>query len=529
MTKKLICALLLVTSLAVTGCGLGRGDKKKDRAPLKEKNEQQASGEDESRDSNDGDNKKKTKKDRNAEIHYTYQNHPLEATYKNQTFTLGSYYTMELDEEAADEYPELDVLINKYNSKTGKEVKEFVSGSKPELIEMWNEGFTGYYEEDFFLYPVRSDNKVFSFVEEIYEFYGGAHGSTLFVGYNYDPATGREIEFDDIVKDTSKLPEIIVDDLIDQNPDLKDYFDDMTSDKEALISGIPARLDENAKGLAWALDYDGIRINFEDYAMGSYAAGARSVKISFKDHPEIFTDNYNDYKDRRVPDIGDIAVKKEDADKIVTENETEESTEIEKPVAVDIIELTDEDQYRLNLFISNFAEQGFYFYDEKDVDVSALAEFAYLWSKINSYSDIETEDSYYKLSLKKVRAITERYFDIKLSDEDLYDHDWDKSIYGAFCRKGYYYVPAADGESYTTLAVVEQAEDAGDGTLWLYFTTYNLDLDIYMDSDEEIPKKYYTMNKKEAEDSSDLSSGFQGMAIVKKDGDTFKLKYYKQY
>ena len=68
-----------------------------------------------------------------------------------------------------------------------------------------------------------------------------------------------------------------------------------------------------------------------------------------------------------------------------------------------------------------------------------------------------------------------------------------------------------------------------DGTLWLYFTTFNLDLDVYWDSDEGISKKYYSMSFKEAMDSKDLEMGYGGMAIVKKEGDSYKLKYYKIY
>ena len=127
------------------------------------------------------------------------------------------------------------------------------------------------------------------------------------------------------------------------------------------------------------------------------------------------------------------------------------------------------------------------------------------------------------------KSIVDKYFGIRLSDDELYGYDWSKSEHETFCKSGYYYAPAADGETYTGLAIVEQAEDTGDGTLWLYFTTFNLDLDVYWDSDEGISKKYYSMSFKEAMDSKDLEMGYGGMAIVKKEGDSYKLKYYKIY
>ena len=49
-------------------------------------------------------------------------------------------------------------------------------------------------------------------------------------GFNYDPATGKSLEFDDVVSDTSDLPDIIFDELIRQNPDLKAYFDELPSE-----------------------------------------------------------------------------------------------------------------------------------------------------------------------------------------------------------------------------------------------------------------------------------------------------------
>lgn len=539
MKRKLVCTFITVTALAITGCGLSRGTGNKDREPVKnDKQEDQAVFDDNSADSEEKEDKKAEKDDtgkkekRLAKIRYTYQNHPLEATYGNDTFTMGGYYSIEIDEDAKDEYPELSEAIEKHNSEIEKEVRDFVNGSKEEVLEMWNEGFTGYYEEDYFLHPVRADEKVFSFVDETYAFYGGAHGSTAFAGYNYDPATGRQIEFDDVVKDTSNLPEIIVDELIDQNSDLKDYFDELPSDKDNLLAGIPDRLEDNAKGLSWAIDYDGIRINFEDYAMGTYAVGVQSMKIRFKDYPEIFTDRYADYENGKVPEIENIAEKLDDAaTEVLKEDDGKDrgaSKDKEKPAGAKVIRLSKDDQYKLNMFISNFSEQGFGFYDETEKkNAAALADFAYMWTKINKYKDIEMEGSYYKLSFDKINKVLDKYFGVKLSDDELYGFDKADSKGEAFCKNGYYYVPAADGESYTGFAVVEQAEDMGDGTLWLYFTTYNLDLDIYWD--KGITKKYYSMSATDARDSKDLETGYGGMAIVKKAGDSYKLTYYKTY
>ena len=50
---------------------------------------------------------------------------------------------------------------------------------------------------------------------------------------------------------------------------------------------------------------DGILLNFEDYAMGIFAAGSVSIKINFSDYPELFTDTYNNYKNMEMPIVTD--------------------------------------------------------------------------------------------------------------------------------------------------------------------------------------------------------------------------------
>lgn len=476
-------------------------------------------------------------------ITYTYRNNPVEGSYGKDIYALGNYCTIELDEEIRDKYPELSNVADRFNSDMEKEIMDFVRGSDADVLEMWEEGFLGYYEEDRLFHPVRADGKVFSFFTENYSFYGGAHGTTSFTGYNYDPETGEEISFDDVIKDTDNLPEIIFDELTAQNGDLKDYFDELPSDKENLMNSIPGRLENNADGLSWALDYDGIRFNFEDYAMGSYAIGSQTVKISFSDYPEIFTDSYTDYEEsRRVPDIEEIAVKLEDAGTIeigdvssAGNSEDRTSTDNNRDKEVPdlpkghIINISKDDQNKMNLFVSNFAEQGFREYDDEYPDVSVLTEYAYIWSRINKRSNIEIENSYYKIGFDKIKEIVDKYFGLRLTNDDFYEYNWAKSRSGGFCKNGYFYVPAADGESYPAFAVVEQAEDSGNGILWLYFTTYEVSLDTYWDSGDSVPKKYYSLSAKEASEAPYLTKGYQGLAIVRKDGESYKLKYYKLY
>ena len=287
-------------------------------------------------------------------IFFSYQN--INYILKNPTsdsdLMSGNYYKIDLDSSDIKLYPNLYEALCTYNEGEDKRVKDSMNASVPDMIEFQNEGFEGSGNVFTDIYLVRADDKAFSFGILDYSFLGGAHGFTQYYGYCYDPKTGEKIEFSDIVKETDKLPQIIVDELEKQNEDLKEYFKQCPDDKNNLLTDIPSRLEDNAKGLAWALDYDGLWVYFEDYAMGSYVAGSQSVKISFADYPDIFTDTYDNYKYGEIPDIKTQATKKEDAPESVIVASTDNKDAVnddpffglwvesykEKQLALDLVE-----------------------------------------------------------------------------------------------------------------------------------------------------------------------------------------------
>ena len=250
-------------------------------------------------------------------IFFSYQNNDLELKNPSSSALMmeGNYYSISLDSSDSRLYPQLSNALDTYNAAEEKRVTDAMSSAAPDMIELQGNGFDG--SGDIFtdIYLLRADEKAFSFCISDYSFLGGAHGFTQYYGYCYDPKTGERINFSDIFKSTYDLPGIIVDELLKQNEDLIGYFKECPSDKENLLADIPSRLENEAKGLAWALDYDGIWFYFEDYAMGAYVAGSQAVKVSFSDYPEIFTNTFVNYKADDVPDIKTQYEKKEDAPK----------------------------------------------------------------------------------------------------------------------------------------------------------------------------------------------------------------------
>lgn len=528
--KKQIIALILACVMvtlpacnADNGSGNTRTEKEKD---TKEDNKDKKDKSDWSSIDDKDDKGKKSKKD--DDIKWSYRSNPVALQDGDDVLASGNYVTVILSDETTKNYPELAQVIDLFNQYSGENMTSYLSGSEEAIRELRSEGSPLGYEEDWIIHPLRSDSNVFSFVMEYYSYMAGAHGTTSYDGFHYDPKKGQEIAFSDAVKDTEGLPQIIIDELIAQNDDLKEYFDELPSDKEHLLEDVTERIGNGAKNLAWGLSYEGLEVFFEDYAMGSYAAGTRHVTIKFKDYPEVFAEEYVYDKKGKKPDIDKLATKLNDADTVMLRIKgpsmpsiNESSADQGEPVS-----LSSGDLQKLNIFISNFAEQGMRFYDDKLNDVSVIANFAYLWSKINKPENIKTEDSYYKVSFDTVNSVANKYLGRTVSDDDFNSFPW-KDVDTGFVKNGWYYVPAADGESYTSFAVTDSVTKTDDGSYNVSFTVYDLDIDAYWDNDELIPKRYYSLTSSQAASASELTKNTTGKATVRKNGDSYVLVKYE--
>ncbi|MCR5402557.1 MAG: DUF3298 domain-containing protein [Butyrivibrio sp.] len=246
-------------------------------------------------------------------IPFSYKSHPYSYVEDDEEFALGNYYTIEINDLVKRNYPALVKALDRFSDKSEEYLLNFFKENQSEIREMFKDGARLSYESDQYFDPVRADGRVFSFEIQDYTYLAGAHGFGGFVGYNFDPQTGKEISFSEVLKTVDGLPNIIVNELETQNEDLSEYFKNCPGDRERLLKDIPRRLEDNARYLQWTIDYDGIWVYFEDYAMGSYAVGMQKVKLKFDDYPEIFTDTYNNYKSSSVPAIRGIATEAKDA------------------------------------------------------------------------------------------------------------------------------------------------------------------------------------------------------------------------
>ncbi|MCR5591517.1 MAG: DUF3298 and DUF4163 domain-containing protein [Lachnospiraceae bacterium] len=233
--------------------------------------------------------------------------------------TTGIIYSFTLDGESAKEYPELAAKIDEINEEAYSDFVESMESATAQSLQRHMDGWGYPYEEDRTAAITRADERAFSYYVCNFSYLGGAHGYTDFSAEAIDSVTGEDIEFRDVVKDVSDFPQIVFDELVRQCPDMEGYFDGLSTDKENLLARI--KEDASSDGPVWSLGYDGITVYFEDYAMGSYAAGAQIVEIPYSSHSEIFDEKYFTY-DGDVPDAAShVNTKEEDAKlPLVSEN-----------------------------------------------------------------------------------------------------------------------------------------------------------------------------------------------------------------
>lgn len=175
---------------------------------------------------------------------------------------LASTLEAELNERNRTYQSELDTLIeaNRTEKEYGRDVEYTLNTKK---------------------YIKRADSVVLSILDSVSGYTGGAHGSYNVFGYNYDTQSGKILKFSDVVSDPvaflkladSKIQESFSDDF-ETPSSLDDFHEDYDT------------------SIIWTVDYQGVKIYFNPYTLGSYALGRVETEIYFSEAPELFNSKY---------------------------------------------------------------------------------------------------------------------------------------------------------------------------------------------------------------------------------------------
>lgn len=293
--KKLTVIFLIMGFVLLTGC---KKDAKKENTV--EQQTAESISEEENTDTAQSDDKEEPETPvsdeiEEAELLQLFKDH-LEVDYMNpDTYNYYMEYADEkivLSEEDAEKYPALAKTLEEELSKRNKTYQSELDSYIEGYNEMKEFGFDGGFYSNSKLSIKRADSLVLSICDFSSSFLGGAHGMYGSFGYNYDPQTGKLLKFSDVVSDPVAFLKLA-------NDKIQSGY---SSDLEA-----PSNLDDFMSdydtSIIWTVDYQGVKIYFNPYTLGSYALGSVETEIYFNEAPELFNDRYLNIPESYVMEI----------------------------------------------------------------------------------------------------------------------------------------------------------------------------------------------------------------------------------
>ena len=97
-------------------------------------------------------------------IPFTFQSYPVQLMQGKKPLAAGNYLSVTLSDDAASLYPALKSRLEAFNEEQEKELKDYLSSVKQEVLRDFENGPFPAYEENCRLIPLRADEKAFSFL-----------------------------------------------------------------------------------------------------------------------------------------------------------------------------------------------------------------------------------------------------------------------------------------------------------------------------------------------------------------------------
>lgn len=174
-------------------------------------------------------------------------------------------------------------------------------------------------------------------------------------------------------------------------------------------------------------------------------------------------------------------------------------------------DLSAEEFHNVNIFLSNFAEQGIEDYDCETSSVWERAYFGYINTKIND------PDTYVKfvaqndivVPLEYLSERSERFFGLPITEDEIKKSKNPYNSVEVYYREGNFHFTGGSGESYTYMASVHSVEDLTNGSHSVKFEIY----DMSSLCQETVDAKYYDMTSEQLKKSGAVLFGY-GVAII---------------
>lgn len=138
----------------------------------------------------------------------------------------------------------------------------------------------------------RNDGRILSFSDSFDNFEGGAHGSYMEYGLNFDAETGKVLKIEDIAQDKAAFQEISVQEMLRQCEDLKAQgllFEDEMLES---VGGLQGIMENKMEGEEWYFTEEGIRFISNIYEIAPYAAGNFQFDIPYEMINDVLKEEY---------------------------------------------------------------------------------------------------------------------------------------------------------------------------------------------------------------------------------------------
>lgn len=190
------------------------------------------------------------------------------------------------DFEEAKSFAGFDGLAASLQALT-EEQKADINQSQSDAMSYYSEDpyfdsddYSYYYSEEYTNTIQRSDEKIFSLLTSGYGFLGGVHPNYWYRAHNYDPESGRELAFSDLVKDQDLFLTAACEQLRKEYPSIdQELLDD------SLEGGLQNMMQEET--LQITAGYTGLTLWLSPYDLTPYASGAHTIFLSYDAYPGL--------------------------------------------------------------------------------------------------------------------------------------------------------------------------------------------------------------------------------------------------
>lgn len=133
---------------------------------------------------------------------------------------------------------------------------------------------------------MRADERMFTVMDYVEEYSGGAHPNHGITASNLDPATGKAYSIKDVViGDPEQFGKILREKLEENYPGIMEEVDSYYYGEGDVFG---SKLEEDS--YTWTLTEDGLQIYFSPYEIASYAAGTMAVTIANDEYPGLLNE-----------------------------------------------------------------------------------------------------------------------------------------------------------------------------------------------------------------------------------------------